>query len=262
MTPEARSSVLINYAVALLVGGGDSDAARILERADTTGGGTGPVSRDLRAAINYNRGLLSLQGTEANLREALASFRTYLTQSSPTSVWWRKAYRLHAEAAAELGGSVPTEQEFRQRNHIAEVPHLAVSVMTELGTVTLNQPTAAAMHALRTVAIDTLIRGTNVLRLRSESDGLEVVANERVLSIVIKSPEIEIPVSPTSSVRVGLNKSEFRKALGEYADHYEPTTLFEPGATYYYFRDLGLAARLDDNVVTELVIVQAPHEAI
>jgi hypothetical protein len=266
LSESARASVSVNYAVSLLSDGdltrardelADSEAASQRDRNPT----------EIVAALTYNRALVDMLMGDESLPDAADGFESFLRRTSPTSLWWREAYRFYESTNQQLDRPYISLEDLRRANRIANGPRLIASVPTAGGTLSLNQSAGEAMEALgRTTSIDTLIAGTNIVRVTGEN-GLGFVAGDRVIAITVTDAQTGIPISfrgpsgdrgSQSELRVGITKDEFKSALGEYAGYFEPSLFLNPDLTYYFYRDLGIAARFSGDELAEVVVSQIP----
>jgi hypothetical protein len=95
--------------------------------------------------------------------------------------------------------------------------------------------------------------------------GIELLCTEQVLAICLRGPTAP-PLSlrttglgaNTKALRVSMAGAELDQVLKD-QDYPVFKELIVPDVHYQYYRELGLAVRLRQGVVEELVIVQLPH---
>jgi hypothetical protein len=106
-----------------------------------------------------------------------------------------------------------------------------------------------------------MVRGTGLRRMGYAAHEVEFLVGDRVLAIHARSlgalPLALRGTDPTgaAALRTGMERDDLDRLLG---DTYEYVQILDPEVNYRYYRNLGLAVRLQAGRVAELVIVQVP----
>jgi predicted Zn-dependent protease len=274
LDPLARASVLANAGVADLAAGQPETSARRLEEAEKQSKAFAAPARAVASTLSitstllYNRARLLVAGKDPAQRKTGVEYLVrYLKSSSPASVWWSLAYEDYRRTSGELRLSVQAEAAFKTERALALRPVTGVTVGPKK-LVTLADRMAEARKQLDPAVEGVpVVPGTNLLRFTYPKQGLELLGSERVLAIflsgaaapplTLRSPGLG---GPTVTLRSGMTQAELEQALPDL--DYDFRQLVDPEVNYRFYRDLGLAVRLREGKVLELVIVQVPERRL
>jgi Zn-dependent protease with chaperone function len=272
LDPVVHAVLFINGGVADLAGQRQEDAARKFERCEALGsgtaGGAGTLSRrnpTLAAALLYNRALLqAASARKTKQRAAVALFEKYLKTANPTSAWWPLAYEQYAKLCQDLGLAAKAERAFKSGN--PDRLRLTASVSVSSGVlVALADPAREVADRLGRPEEVPVIAGTNLRRWRYPKHGLELLVTDQVLAICLTGPGAPpLPLrgeglaARAKRLRVGLSKAELEDVLAD--QDYGFAELVMPDVYYRFYRDLGLAVRVEKGKLKELVVVQIPRQ--
>lgn len=268
--PIARAGLLVNYGVATLAGGDAQKGLAQLNEAEATvrmfagglPGGRLPPAFD--AALTYTRALaLADKKDKADQEKARALFETYLENTSTLSLWWTPAFENYLELC-KLVGKAPKSRDALTKGRV-EPTRLVGSVTLKTGLqIRLADEVADVIKALGPGKEVTAVQDTALRRIVYETEGIELLANDRdVLAIaLIGSESPGIPLrgkavggAPAGVLKVGMTQKELVQQMGKPA---HPCELVTPEKFYDYYREQGLAVRVVDGMVVELIVVQLP----
>jgi hypothetical protein len=109
-----------------------------------------------------------------------------------------------------------------------------------------------------------VVARTNLARLPYPDLGVELLGTDQVLAICLrgpKAPSLSLQGSGMAtqrmSLRIGMKQQDLDDILID-AAYPVFRELDVPGVAYRFYRDLGLAVRIRNSVVEELVLVQLP----
>lgn len=274
LDPIARAAVLINAGVADLARGDSVDCAiKLKKAAEEAGSRFAGRRRELHNnfrvsnVLDYNRALLLLRSAEKQKRlEAVRLLERYLQSTSQACVWWTLAYDLYEQLCKDLQISYKFRQELRDTSKITFRPLTSVELSSD--TITLAEPLSEAKQRLGESLSVPVVAHTNLVRLRYPRYGIDLLGSDRVLAIClsgVESPAITLRISgqgaaTKGSVRVGITKQQLEQVLGE--EDYDFRQLVNPDIYYRFYRDLGLAVRIRQDKVEELIVVQIPEHTM
>lgn len=265
LPPEGRAAILAN-AVAAGITAGDPLRARQLLAAMTRLLEAGRRGPGVTAAAFHEAVLLSNGGTPDQERRARVLFRDYLTSQWPGSAWWAPAYERYAEVSRRLGEPVEPAEALRAASPGARLTPATSVSLPGGGEVELNQPIEGVERVLGPGRVRVAIPGTNIRGLAYPDAGVALLAGDRVLAIFPTSPSVPVvagaPDGDEIRLTVGMSEAALRESMGE--DLYEygyDLGAIAGGALYRYYRDLGVALRVDRDSgrVAELVVAQVPR---
>ncbi len=228
---------------------------------------------ELQAALQFNAGLLFANATSAEGRNTAADFfENYLANTSPSSNWWPVAFQKYTEICNTLGRTPRTSNAFRS-NRDQSYRTLGGVRFADGLAITLGEPMAdviARMDALDDgtgfVLTNPLIEETNLVDYDYFLRGTKVTATQEVLAITLSglaAPEVIVRETglgtDEQTLSIGMSTAAFESIVGS---DYEKRVLIDPEKGYRYYRDLGLAARIVDGAVDELVITMIPYRQI
>ena len=228
------------------------------------------VRGELETALIYNQALIFSSVDDAELQaSALEYFNVYLSNTSPSSNWWQIAYNRYAAVANSLGQTPRSVDDYRT-NHTPSYRTLTSFVFPNGVQVNLGQPIDEVLNNMGNAGVTTdqlqqyrIIEDTGLIDYAFFLWETSVWATQEVLSIQLYgtgAPAIGIQEtglgSNTQYVRVGMSEAELNGILGT---DYERRLLVTWSDDYRFYRDLGLAAAVENGVVTQLVITQVPY---
>ncbi len=270
LNPLMRATVLINAGVADLAGGHPEVGARMLDRGEQIGRGFAgerpmrPAPPALSAALLYNRALLLADSsTEGPRRSAVAQIETYLQITSPASTWWPLAYERYAAMCKKLGLPAKDEGELKRTTHPQPRPLTEVEVGDGIA-LSLDEPMAGVTDRLGEGQAVPVVAGTDLVRRRYPRRGIDLLATDRVLAICLRGPESPVLRlrdaglgAGAKVLRVGMTKPELEQILEE--REYDFRELDTPDVNYRFYPELGLAVRIRNDRVEELVVTRIPR---
>jgi hypothetical protein len=194
---------------------------------------------------------------------ALENFERFLTGTSPASAWWSLAYDRYTKLCREL------DQTPKKKPDLIASGRVTLRLVTTLPlsgdtSVTLNEPLADARKLLGAGQEVQIVKNTKLVRVKYPERGIDLLGTENVLAILLSGPKApELPVRPTGvgtqtvKLKIGMTTSEIEKLLGD--EEYDFREIDQPGHSYRFYADIGLALRLRQGKVEELAIVQIPR---
>jgi tetratricopeptide (TPR) repeat protein len=260
-----RATVMINSGVALRAGGRAEEGDRRIAQGERLLGDT-PRPRPVQSALLfYQAGRLASSPDAAKRRDAAVLLERYLGMESPSSLW-RSIARERYDALCRGLGREPLPDD---RLALKTPPTLRMVSSASVGgdkTVTLDEKVLQVRADLGPAESLPVVPRTNLVRLRYPELGLELVADDRVLVIGLKGPKAPpLPIrgvgpgGPTVILRVGMSDVDVDRTLG---DRYEFLPLFDANIHSTFYRDLGLAIRILDRRVEEILILHLPRGAV
>ena len=261
----SRVTLIINLAVAAAAG---RDYPRFDELIEQAVSALKVVPREepgastLRAsqAIEYNRAVRLAASTQSSeQRQALTQIEGYLRSSSPDSAWWDLGYDLYSQVCTKLGVQPKTRESFTSTVTPRFRP--AVSLHLSKGEVRLGELVREVQALLGRGEVSPAIPNTNLILIQFPTEGIELIANDTVLAIILTTPQHPVPVreeglgtTPTD-LRVGMQMSDIVKVLGSY----DVNWLLDPNKPFWFYADVGLAILAAQDHVTQIVLVRAPR---
>lgn len=267
--PVTRASMLINLGIATLADGKEkAGLARLDEGEKIVRSFSGsPVGRRmipaLDASLLYTRALALLESKKKEDRVKAADlFEQYLENCSPLSLWWGVAYDRYQDLCKSLDRKAKSSDSFKKDQ--PEEVRLVTGVKLKSGVnIVLTDDIDDVVKKIGKGKETIVVPSTNLRRIRYESEGVELLAGDEVLAINLVGPNApSIPLqgrTPAAGVagaiRIGMTSSEVEKLLG---DDFSIGEITQANVFYRFFRHVGLAVRVIDNKVTEVVVVQFP----
>lgn len=264
LDPAARASLLINTGVATLADGQtEMGLAKLDEGERVVRSFAGPAAKTtmIDSAILYNRALVLADKTDkADKEKAFAMLEKYLLATSQLSLWWDSAYTRYTTVCKALEMEPKSKAAFKKDR--PEPVRLVTGITVKDGKITLGQQLRAATKTLGAATPTTAIPGTSMVRVRYEKDGIELLATDEVVAIILSGPNAPaIPLTgkivgtgKVGELKVGMTTKEMESLLGE---DYQPTELTAAEVYYRFYREQGVAVRVSKGKVVELVVVQA-----
>ena len=271
LDPLARAAVLINASVADFAGGQTERCAARLTKAQEQGqlGFAGerpgaPSTMKVSGALLYNRSLVMSQSKDKlQQTEGLDALERYLGQGEVASAWWTLGYERYLLLCKEQGRPSKTKEQLAENTRVVLRPLTSVR-LDDKETVALAELRADVASRLGPEKVIPMARGTSLVRLRYEQRGVDLIAGERVLALCVQSPAVAVLLRAAglgtlkeTELRVGMGKDQLDALLTD--QDYDFRQLTDPEVNYRFYRDLGLAVRVRDGKVEELVVVQIPQ---
>lgn len=265
ITPLDRVAIEINAGVAELAAGGEATAI-FTQALDVlvanTKGSRQQQGNSLAAALDYNRALMLENSGAANARrEAVQMLERYLSTAAPASAWWQIGYERYVRLAKAIGVQPKPEAEFR-RGRSAGIRAIAGVEVKPGTTLNLGDPVGDATKALGKTTSIPAVTGTNLVLLRYATRGIDILAGDRILAIVLRGANAPaVPLrsqglgGQTATLKVGMTEAEFNSIAGEF---YDLKRLTDGEVYYRYYRDLGIGARVVAGRVEEIIVAQIP----
>jgi tetratricopeptide (TPR) repeat protein len=272
LAPLARAAIWVNAGVADLAGGQSKECtAKFIQAEEIARKSVGdlpraPATFALFSALCYNRALLLTEfPDEARQRAAVKEFERYLTITSPASAWWPLAHERYVKSCKDLGAE-PKEKE-RLVSAKQAMLRLVTSVKLDPKlTITLSEPLGDVVARLGEGRKIPIVRGTKLVRVHYPDHGIEVLATDRILAICLRGPKApELPIqgsglgASAQVLRVGMSQQELEQILKDQPG--EQRQLDQADSQYRFYPQVGLAVRLQQSKVEELVVAQIPRRA-
>lgn len=265
LDPLVHASILINSGSAR---GFDDEliasTLALIARA-RTGRNNSSAVEAMEAALQFNQArALTGSGEKAGETSALALYEKYLDGMTAASSWWPIAYQEYVKLAQATGATPKAEQDFRQPG-ITDWRTLT-GVTLEDGTIIgLSQKLSEVTKTLGPADVEVpVIEGSNLKFYKYHKLGLTILATREVLAVILdadSAPKLKLRRpglgGETAELSLGMSRSALEELLGSDWDT-ELTSLFEMDKLHQLYRDIGLAARFKDGVVSELVVSVVP----
>ncbi|MCE9561775.1 MAG: M48 family metalloprotease [Planctomycetes bacterium] len=268
--PLTRASILLNAGVADMSTADIDAAVKRYDEAEaigkkfSTGRSKIAGTPTLAASLRYNRAiLLSASPKIEDRKSAVESFERYLVATVPASAWWPLAHERYLKLCKDLG------QDPKKKADLISTGRTTLRLVTTLPlsgdvSVALNEPLTDARKLLGPGREVPIVKNTKLVRVKYPERGIDLIGTENVLAICLSGPKApELPVRATGigtqtfKLKIGMTRDEVEKLLGD--EEYDFREIDQPGHTYRFYADLGLALRLRAGKVEELAIVQIPR---
>ena len=267
LDPVTRVVVTINLAVAHGAAGSPARLASELDEAEAAlrkAGAGGVDTGTAGPAIRYNRALsLADNPAPGQKQAALAEFRSYLKAAPPESVWWKLAYDRYSQLSATLGSKVEERSTFVNSASAGLRPVSQIELGGKPGAV--GDLLADVQKRVAGGEIVPAIPGTNLVSLYYRAQGIRLVANDRILAIVEleeTAPAVSLRGSGLGSkvetLKVGMSKEDLERLITDTPDY---GTFLNPDINYRFYPRLGLAVRVVQGHIKELVVMQIPRSS-
>jgi tetratricopeptide (TPR) repeat protein len=268
LDPMSRVTLVINLAVTLAAGGDYAKFDQLMDEAQSALDAIqkkepGISTLPARQAIVYNSALrLAGSSRDQDQRGALQEIEGYLTSSSPDSAWWDLAYEHYSQLCTRLNIPPKASDSFKSSSPRQYRP--VISLNLSKGALTLGESVREVKSLLGAGEISPAIPNTNLMLIRYPSEGLELIANDRVLAIKLTTSQHPVPVrqegleTVPSMLNVGMQMSDVVKVLGSY----DVTWILDPEEPLWFYTQPGLAVKAAQGLVTEIVLVQVPRKAL
>lgn len=265
LDPLVHASILINSGSAR---GFDSDliasTLALIAKARTRRNNASAVEA-MEAALQFNQArALTGSGDTTGETSALELYEKYLDGMTAASSWWPIAYQEYVKLAQATGATPKAEQDFRHPG-ITDWRTLTGVILEDGTVIGLSQKLSEVVEALGPADVEVpVIEGTNLKFYKYSKLGLSILASREVLAVVLDSsaaPKLTLHRpglgGETAELGLGMSRSALEELLGSDWD-VELTSLFDVDEVHQLYRDIGLAARFTDGVVSELVVSVVP----
>jgi hypothetical protein len=251
---HAAAAVWLNAGVADAAAGNAAAAEAKFARAARIVQGTPPIGT-LEDALLYNRARLA-----APRREAFPLLERYLRQADPASAWWERAYELYAQLGRDLEMPVQPRADLARRAAETVAPSIRLSDGRDIA---LSEFTHAVEQRLgRPLGVRVPIYpGATLARWRQVRSGIDLLAAHRIQAICLTSPDAPAVrlEGKAAELCVGMTEQELAALLPGQRAEADPRSLDEPSSAYRFYPALGLALRLAEGRVAELVLAPLPR---
>jgi hypothetical protein len=268
LDPMSRLTLVINLAVAVAAGG---DYAKFDQLMDEAQSALASVQQEepavstlpARQAISYNKALrLAGSSRDQDQRGALREIEAYLVSSSPDSAWSELAYEHYSQLCKRLNIQPRTSENLKSTSTRRYRP--VVSLNMAKGQIALGEPVQEVQTLLGSGQISPAIPNTNLMLIQYPAEGLELIANDRVLAIIVNTSQHLVPVreegleTTRTIMKVGMQMSDVVKVFGPY----DVTWILDQEKPLWFYAQPGLALRTAQGQVTEIVLVQVPRKTM
>lgn len=261
--PAARAAVVLNAGVAQALAGRLDEARQAFRRARTLAGDRSRSA--VSHALVFNQAYLMDPSREEASRLAPA-LEDYLSSVSPSSSWWEIAYGSYVGLANRVGLTPKSRGELRGKATAGAGFRPVLRVASGDFDVALGEPIDDVASRLGPHRRDTVVAGTDIVRLHYPDRGLSVLGTEAVLAMVMESDATPVnlrakgPGGDTAELRVGMPAEDLRERLGAYVyeTNYDYRSVADPDRRYRYYPELGLGFDLSRGSVGEIVVARIP----
>ena len=267
LDPVAHASLMINLGITTVAEGNSEKGLAQLDEGEKLVRSFAPAAKGLApafdAALLYTRAtVLGGQKNDADKEKAIGMFGRYLRVTSPLSLWWDNAYDRYSELCKSLGREAKSKEAFKQERP-EPIRHVN-SVKMKAGTMTLGDDKDDVVKLFGKGKQSTAVQGTNVVRIQYETEGVEILATDEVVAIMLNGPNApSIPLlgkmtgtGKVGELKVGMTAKEAEEVLG---DDFNKCEIAATEVYYRFYRELGIAMLVSKGKVTELVVVKIPQ---
>lgn len=269
LDPLMRAAILLNAGVVDLAGGNAANSETKFTEVEKLGeqlpGGKRATATALATALQYNRATMLMASPNVDQRRrALEQWELYLRAASPASAWWALAYDNYAKLCKDLKETPKTKEELQKAGK--ESFRLVVSVPLASGeTIDLGNSLADELAKLgEAEELPIAPRRGKLMRYRYNDLGIEILGLEDVIAVRLRGPNApELPLrgsglsTTKKTIKIGMTKEDLETLLA--GQDYDFRELDDPEKSYRFYRNLGLAVRLEGGKVVELVVAQIPQ---
>lgn len=265
----------VNYGVAELAAGQTAEADRKFQQAMDISLKKAKLSNvriQLEDAILYNIALIdSASADRATRQRAFETFEKYLSLAGSGSTWWPIAYENYEKLGKDLMLPVKTAAAILAKNPAMKYMRPVTSIELDGGKLlSVSDPAAQAFKLLgkeKMVGIP-IYPNAIVKRYSQAGPGISLLADDtKVLAIFLNSDKAPpIFVQPQGAgaekvkIHVGMAAAEYFKIVKDQAFE-KQRYIDDPLVNYEFLPHLGLAVRIANNQVSELVLAQLPRTA-
>jgi tetratricopeptide (TPR) repeat protein len=268
LDPVAHASLMINLGITTVAeGNSEKGLAQLDEGEKLVRSFTAPAAKGLApsfdAALLYTRAtVLAGKKDVADKEKAIGMFGRYLRITSPLSLWWDTAYDRYSELCKSLGREAKSKDAFKKER--PEPIRLVNGIKLKTGTMTLGDDKDDVVKLFGKGKQSTAVPGTNLVRIQYETAGVEILATDEVVAIILNGPNApSIPLlgkmtgtGTVGELKVGMTAKEAEALLG---DDYNKCEISVTEVYYRFYRELGIAMLVSKGKVTELVVVKIPQ---
>lgn len=231
------------------------------------------MAKGIRSALEFDVALVQAASKdEPRRRAAVALFERYLTRADPSSPWWEVAYEKYAALGKQTDQAVQTAEALKSKAHPTRRPLFSLQLPSGV-ILALNEPLADVAKALGGMPQGVpVLAGSNLQRYPSVVPGIDLLANDRVLAIIVSGKEgpavllrsLDLAAKPIE-LHPGMTLSAINAAIGEQSEDQCYRPFMDPDEKVYhlaYYPGLGLAVQMDDDFrkSKELIIVHIPED--
>ena len=268
MLAEVRAAVLANAAVAA-VNAGDLDQAEAhFKQARTLAARSESTLALVGGTVLYHQAtVLARSGDVDRQQRAVGLFEKYLSSIGQTSAWWTLAYEQYVEVCGALGEEPQARDDFASSRKRRSYRPVTVVSLGDDETLTLLESDDVVEALLGEGQRVSVGRRMPFDRLRFEEQGLDLIVTDLVLAICLSDPNgpaIELREAGAATevyeLRVGMTTAEVEELLGDQL--WDFRQLYDPDVNYKFYRDLGIALRLEGGELVELIVAQIPERRV
>ncbi|MBS0210618.1 MAG: M48 family metalloprotease [Planctomycetes bacterium] len=258
-------ALLTNSSVSDFSNGRSDDAAKKLEQAEQRLAKAAGSSSDahVNSALLYNRALvMSAAKDVATRKQAVKLWENYLHRSSP-SPWWEMAHAKYLQLCTDM------KVKAKEREQLLAGRERSLRMVTSVtvpgvGPITLTDSWQAVQETLGNTTLKPEVPRTSIQRAIYSEYGVElIIDDDEVLAIVLptkQSPPLVVRESGTDAdtmkLNVGMSRDELEQVLTQIPEYGH---FIDPEANYRLYRNLGLAVRVQQGRVTELIVARIPE---
>lgn len=268
LDPVAHAALLVNLGVNALAAGDAEQAMAWLDEGEKAFRSLAAARREVPRYdpnLLYNRALVyAAKSDRSDKLKAYEMLEKYLRLCSLRSLWWDVAYDKYAELGKAMGKE-PKEKEAFQKDRperVRPVTGVRVRAGDKEATVTLGDDIEDVEKALGKGQESIALQGGTMLRIRYEG-GVELLATDQVLAITLSGPAApavplygkDVGTQKVGELKVGMAASEVEQLLG---DLYDPLEVAASGVYYNFYREQGVAVRVQKGKVMAAVVVRVP----
>jgi tetratricopeptide (TPR) repeat protein len=269
LDPVVNATLLINRGITTLATGNtEKGLARLDEGEKIVRSFAGRDAKRLvpsfDAALLYTRAMVHAgKNTPDDKDKAINLLGQYLRTTSPRSLWWEPAYEQYAGLCKALSREAKAREAFKKER--PEPLRLVTGLKVKDTEIRLGDALDAIARKLGKGQTSTAVQDTELLRVRYEADGVELLGTEDsgVLAIHLVGPSAPalaltgkmLGTGAVGSLKIGMTVKEVEELLGE---DYTPCEIATVDKFYRYYREQGVAVRVSQKKVVELVVVQIP----
>jgi tetratricopeptide (TPR) repeat protein len=264
------TAITANHAAAVFLSGTDPSFPLLLKSVELAWKGIPERAHAFRvmtasSLLYTSAAYQSSVRTQESAEAAVSNYEEYLQITHPASAWWPLAYERYTAAAAQVGQKPKPKEAFATPLH---------QIMRELTTVNLaggravvlGQPVEELRKQFPQATRLPAFQGSNLARYRLDTGGADVLADDRVLAIVLNSassPPVPVQSMGVSGRGVTLRVSMTEDALDALLkdQDFNFQTLLDRRIPYRFYPYLGLGVKVDNGVVKELLIVRIPRQS-
>jgi tetratricopeptide (TPR) repeat protein len=270
LDPSANAALMINLGVANLA---NAEPEKAIAQIDETEKAvrnladrrhTKRLMASYDAALQYNRALvLGARPDKADKEKAIHLLEKYLETTSPLTLWWEIAHGKYEKLCTAVGQPAKPADSLKKARTIALRGVAGVKLNSGI-EIALSEEKEDIEKKIGQGTYVQVIKGTSLSRLRFEKEGVELLSDDLVvLAIALIGPNAPaIPIKGSGIgaetagiIKVGMNVEASEKLLG---DDFQLCEIISAEVFYRYYREVGLALRVQKGLVTEVVIVQMP----